>query len=233
MEVGSLAGEHTRLLLDWCETHDARLHSVDPAPAFESDDLTAEYSDLVTLHRAASLDVLGTIERPDVALIDGDHNWYTVFHELELLNGFGSRFPLVLLHDVGWPWGRRDAYYDPERIPPEFRHPVSHGGLVPGASEADPTGGFVTGMLHAVHEGGPRNGVLTAVEDFMAGADRDLELVTVPGLFGYGALFPRSLLEDHSGFAAAIGSLRVSDGIHRHLESLEWWRVQAEIAASR
>ncbi len=36
-------------------------------------------------HEALSLDVLPSLEPMDAALIDGDHNWYTVYHELKLL----------------------------------------------------------------------------------------------------------------------------------------------------
>ncbi|MEZ5167505.1 MAG: hypothetical protein R2695_13815 [Acidimicrobiales bacterium] len=36
-------------------------------------------------HRALSLDALRHTPAFDVALIDGDHNWYTVYHECRLL----------------------------------------------------------------------------------------------------------------------------------------------------
>ena len=76
--------------------------------------------------------------------------------------------PLLIFHDVGWPLGRRDAYYAPERIPEEHRQPLARDvGLAPGEpgtvaragcpSPASPPG-----------RAGPRNGVLTAIEDFLA-----------------------------------------------------------------
>ena len=42
----------------------------------------------------------------------------------------------------------------------------------------------------AEREGGGRNGVLTAIEDFIATRD-DLELVTVPAFFGFGIVWSR------------------------------------------
>ena len=75
----------------------------------------------------------------DAALIDGDHNWYTVYHELRLLHevarAAGEPLPLLILHDVGWPYGRRDLYYGPEQIPEEFRQPYAQQGMLKGSSE--------------------------------------------------------------------------------------------------
>ena len=72
----------------------------------------------------------------DAALIDGDHNWYTVYNELRMLarppGQAGAPLPLLIMHDVGWPYGRRDLYYDPERIPEEFRQPYAQTGMRPG-----------------------------------------------------------------------------------------------------
>jgi hypothetical protein len=42
----------------------------------------------------------------------------------------------------------------------------------------------------AAHEGGPRNGVLTAIEDFMEGRD-NLRLAIVPAFFGFGILWEK------------------------------------------
>ena len=43
-------------------------------------------------------------------------------------------------------------------------------------------------FAYALEEGGERNGVLTAVEDFLAGRD-DLELRRIPAIFGVGVVF--------------------------------------------
>ena len=71
-----------------------------------------------------------------MVLIDGDHNWYTVLSELETIERLcderGQGFPLVLLHDIGWPYGRRDLYYDPASIPEEHRKPYDKKGMLPG-----------------------------------------------------------------------------------------------------
>lgn len=223
VEVGAFEGAHTRLLSEWAGGN-ATIHSIDPDPAFDPAELAA-----VHVHRAPSLDVLAEIHDPDVVLIDGDHNWYTVFHELKALETAGPAYPLVLLHDVGWPYGRRDLYDAPERIPDEFRHPFGTGGMEPGRSELVDHGGFNAGMHHAVYEGGPRNGVLTAVEDFCDQSSRDLELVTVPGLFGYGILTPVERMASRPRLAETVDAIRPSASQRRHLEALEWWRVMASV----
>ncbi len=59
-------------------------------------------------------------------IIDGDHNYYTVREELRLIaeRAAGAELPLLLFHDVCWPHGRRDDYFDPEQIPAEYRQPI-------------------------------------------------------------------------------------------------------------
>ena len=75
---------------------------------------------------------------------------------------------MLILHDVCWPYGRRDLYYVPERIPAEFRQPYRWAGMRPGQSELVGNAGMNRDMANAEHEGGPRNGVMTAVDDFVA-----------------------------------------------------------------
>ena len=114
-----------------------------------------------------SFEALRHIPRTDVVVIDGDHNYYTVLSELRALGErfSGEEFPLLILHDVRWPHGRRDAYYDPDSIPEDERHPMESGPVFPGISELAP-GGLPYKNV-AAQEGGPRNGVLTALEDFL------------------------------------------------------------------
>src|SRR5262249_33039347 len=128
------------------------------------------------------------LERADVYVIDGDHNYYTVAEEIRLAAGDGSDgSPLLLFHDIGWPHARRDNYYVPEQIPAEHRHPmVEGGGAFPG--HAEPLDGGLPFKWMADHEGGPRNGVLTAVEDFVNAGEK-LRFAHVPSFFGFGIVW--------------------------------------------
>jgi hypothetical protein len=186
-EVGAFAGDLTRVLVDWAAGTGAAVTAIDPAPQPDLEAL-----DGIELIRATSLDALPQIPLPDAIVIDGDHNYYTVREELRAIGDRapGERLPLLLFHDVCWPHGRRDDYHDAGAIPAEARHPVAdgQGGLFPG----DP--GLRQGGLpyprSAAREGGSRNGVLTAIEHFVADNER-LRLVVVPVFFGFGAVWHR------------------------------------------
>lgn len=196
MEIGSFRGVTTRLLLEYCRSHQATLHAIDPLPQFDVDAWQAEYGGHFEFHRAKSLDVLPSIAPADIVLIDGDHNWYTVYHELQHLARSAEQhqraFPVVLFHDIGWPYARRDLYYDPDDIPPAFRQPYQQNGIVQGQSALHPTGANGN-RFNATTEGGRRNGVLTAVEDFIGERDDSLRLILIHGFHGLGILYPVSL----------------------------------------
>jgi hypothetical protein len=190
VEIGAFAGDLTRVLVAWAADSGAAVSAIDPAP---QDDLVAldHGTDALALIRKTSFDALPEIPMPDAIVIDGDHNYFTVREELRLIGerAPGAALPLLLFHDVCWPHGRRDDYHDAGAIPPEARHPAAdaNGGLFPG----DPglrTGGGLPYPRSAAHEGGPRNGVLTAIEDFVTDGER-LRLVVVPVFFGFGVVW--------------------------------------------
>jgi hypothetical protein len=186
-EVGAYAGDLTGLLLDWAGERGARVVAIDPSPQPELEQLEAERPEL-DLVRQTSIEAFQTMEMPDAMILDGDHNYYTVTQELGLLaQRAGDDLPLLLFHDVCWPHGRRDDYFDPEQIPAEYRQPIApEAGLYPGV-EGTMEGGLPY-HFPAAREGGPRNGVLTAVEDFIEGRD-DLRLAVVPAFFGLGVVW--------------------------------------------
>jgi Methyltransferase domain len=188
VEVGAYAGDLTRFLLDWGETAGAQVWAIDPSPQPELEQLDEERQAL-RLFRATSHEALDGMQRADAYVIDGDHNYYTVTEELRLiLESSGEhRLPLLMFHDVGWPHARRDDYFAPEQIPAEYRQPtIEGGGLFPGLSRPSPGG--LPYKWPAAEEGGARNGVLTAVEDF-AGSDEDLRLAILPSFFGLGVVW--------------------------------------------
>ena len=92
-----------------------------------------------------------------------------------------------MLHDIGWPLARRDAYYAPERIPAEHRRPLARDTYLLPEEPGTATEGMPFACV-AAREGGPRNGILTAVEDFLAGRP-ELEFAKVPAFFGFGVIW--------------------------------------------
>lgn len=233
VEIGSDLGFNTRNLIEYCRRTGSQLHVIDPLPQYDVEEWADLHDGGLFFHLAPSLDVLDSIDDPDVVLIDGDHNWYTVFNELQILEkkaaGDPKRFPFVLLHDVGWPYGRRDLYYEPSRIPEAYRHPHREAGMRPGHSGLIPDGGLNAHMLNAEHEGGPRNGVLTAVEDFVAESALDLEMSTVPAVHGLGVVFAEALRIRAPAAVEFIDELVRTPFLRPVLELVEDLRIELEI----
>lgn len=189
LEVGSESGEVSALLADLVVSWGGRLTVIDPQPA----PIVQGLADRGALRLVAgctpeALDLVGVV---DLAILDGDHNYATLRGELSEL--FASSAPVVLLHDVGWPWARRDLYYDPGRLAVGDVHPCSYDhGVVPDRSEPLLGGGFRGrgAFAIAIEEGGPRNGVLTAVEDFLAERP-ELRFRRLDAIFGFGVIYAR------------------------------------------
>ncbi len=215
VEIGALAGENTELLLTALGA-DAELHVIDPLPQFDPEEHRAKFGGHYIFHQDLSHNVLPDLPAMDAALIDGDHNWYTVYHELKMLAASAKRdgkpLPLMLMHDVSWPYGRRDLYYAPEQIPEEFRQPYAQGGIRPNRSELAPNGGLNLTMYNATHEGGERNGVMTGLDDFVAEHDQPLQVLVLPVYFGLAIVAERSLLDAHPQLVAELERLESGDG---------------------
>ena len=193
VEIGADTGINTRHLLEFCRQHDCKLTSIDPKPSYDVDGFCEEYGDLLEPVFAMSLDAIPKLGECDVMLIDGDHNWYTVYHELMAVQArYGDAFPVVMFHDTAWPYGRRDMYYDPSNVPAEYVQPIRQAGLIYGESDLAEEGGFNPHLHQAIDEGTPRNGVLTAIEDFQNESELDLELVNLVGFNGLSLLYQRS-----------------------------------------
>jgi SAM-dependent methyltransferase len=180
-------------------------------------DLSLKYADdpRVTVHKRNSLDALPDLSATfDCILIDGDHNWYTVFNELRLIRERTLLKPggMIFFHDVGRPYGRRDMYYQPETVPAEFRQQYERKGIVRGQSKLADAEGANRIHFNAVREGGPRNGVLTAIEDFIAEHPSDYHFTRIKAQYGLGILQYRSKLssEDLAFLRLRLSAMRHS-----------------------
>jgi cephalosporin hydroxylase len=215
VEIGALKGDTTVRMLDGLGTG-TELHVIDPLPAFDPAEHEARFPGRYIFHRDISLAVLDQLPPMDAALIDGDHNWYTVYNELRVLRETSRRagepLPVLTLHDVGWPYGRRDLYYAPEQIPDGFRQPYQRLGILPGRSELVPSGGMNAENCNADHEGGPRNGVMTALEDFMAEHDQPLRMVLLPVYFGLAIVAEQRVIDSHPALGELLDRLEGPEG---------------------
>ncbi|MGE0046089.1 MAG: glycosyltransferase [Hyphomonadaceae bacterium] len=232
VEIGADNGHNTENILKFCEATGAVAHIVDPLPKFDVEAAQARWGERFVFHKALSLNALPQIEAPDLVLIDGDHNWWTVHAELTLLaraaRTSGRRFPLVLLHDVGWPYGRRDLYYDPEVIPLAYRHPFQQAGMLPGQGALAGKEGLNPHLRNAIYENALKNGVLTAVEDFIAAHEAEgFAVRIVPAFHGLGVLTRTA--DESEALKTAIAALPTEGPAAAALAMIEAARVQTEI----
>jgi hypothetical protein len=195
VEIGAEGALFSSWLADYAAAHDGDVRCIDPAPSDALRDLGARHAGVELIERY-SPEVLSELQDADTYFIDGDHNWWTVIGELRAIRDRltdPTAPAIAILHDVHWPCARRDQYYDPQRVPDEARQPYTYeGGIAPGEDGVTPHGFRGAGVFAvAEHEGGPRNGVLTAVDDFRAETP-GLTFRLVPCVFGLGFLYSAS-----------------------------------------
>ncbi len=224
VEIGSESGKTTRRLLELASRIDAVVHAIDPAPRFDVKTWQQLHGARFVFHGAPSLEALHDIDGFDAVLIDGDHNWYTVYHELKLIEARARDLPLMFLHDVAWPYGRRDLYYDPSTVPEAHRQPYARKGMSPTASELLDQGGFNAHLCHALREGGPKNGVLTAVEDFLAESPHRYRFVRIPAVFGLAILLPEARAQATPALADKLAPWSAPE-VERFVDRLETARI--------
>lgn len=231
LEVGAEFGWNTRHILAYCRASGATADIVDPAPGPGFHETLAPYSDReYRYHALRGVDAIPRIEPPDLALVDGDHNWHTVYSELTLLFACaaerGAMAPIVILHDAGWPYARRDMYYSPLSIEPKHRHPYAYKGIVPGRSDLTEDG--LNGhFANALHEGGPQNGVLTAIEDFVRSSSSAIDLYQLPFFNGLAILVPKA--RRSAPLKALIESFYTADALKEALETLEAYSMTVRV----
>lgn len=190
-EIGAAEGGNTQLLYEFVKKHQGQLITIDPFPRGTFLQWVAQCGEHVSHIQDYSFTGIAQAGNVDVWFVDGDHNWYIVYHELLQIHQLAEQHkkPLVIfMHDVGWPCGRRDMYYDPKRIPAEYLQPYAP--AEEGITMQEPVAvtGFLKGPYWALQEGGSRNGVLTAVEDFMQTKQGQYHWIFVPGMLGLGIL---------------------------------------------
>jgi hypothetical protein len=197
VEIGSEHGAFTEILCARARESGGRLISIDPLPQAGALEFIRAHDQqpYYQFMRKTSHEALPGLQA-DAYIVDGDHNYYTVRRELELIGANCGGAPWVaILHDVGWPWGRRDFYYNPGVIPARQRHAHSHDIRIapgnPGVAASGLPSCDGTIQAFALKEGGAANGVRTAVEDFLAGKP-EYEFVVIPTVFGLGIVYNRN-----------------------------------------
>jgi len=167
---------------------------VDPMPTAELTE-RASNEERLTLVVDHSLKCMPSLPPSGFWVIDGDHNYSTVRAELEAIleRASSEEKPLIMLHDVLWPCGRRDLYYDPTVLDDTAVHPHRWDVGPSILSETLEASGLVGSgqFAFATEAGGERNGVRTAIEDVLA-ARPQLTHAIVPAVFGLGVIYDLS-----------------------------------------
>lgn len=201
VEIGfHLSGHTTIKLLEYCKMMNGKLTVIDLKPAFNTYAYELVFADELVIHKKHSLKALPDLQSMDAVLIDGDHNWYTVHHELMIIEQLAKvrgSFPIVILHDTEWPYGRRDCYYYPDYIPAEFQKPYAKKGMSAESSKLLESGGVNTDLNNALYENGEQNGVLTAIEDFLSKSAFSLSFHRLNSNNGLGIISPKDEHQDN------------------------------------
>ena len=195
-EIGVESGRFSRFLLDYCARRNVRYSGVDTNEAsFAAHD---GYPDAARYVMSSLRFLQGKRLYHDLFILDGDHNYYTVCQELKGISRIAAlakrQFPVVFVHDTGWPCAFRDVYYAPNSLPPRHVHPFSYGGVTINTPQVLPDGGFRGEGAWAVgkQHGGPRNGVKQAVLDVVAASEEPLEAFFIPAIFGLAVIYAPS-----------------------------------------
>ncbi len=234
VETGAGAGRLTKRALAAPGARTAVLHAIDPSPRLDPR-LPEESGGRLRVHAERSVSVIGRLGPVDLALLDSDPNWYTVSSELTMLELSAERAdraaPVVVVHHVHWPYGRRDGYHDPAAIPEAERRAHSQLGLVPGHREPRP-GGLRLVPACAERDFEPRSGVMTGIEDAIAASTRDWRIAEIPGFHGVAVLADARVLEENPALGSVFRRLRSARFLGGQARQAELARLAVEVEAA-
>lgn len=192
LQIGAYKGDHTRHLLQHCKAVKGSLIVIEPFVVPELEQVLAGSECGLLLAAKSHVAIPQIHTRIDAVLLNGDLNYHAVYGDLlaiaDMAKRTGGAFPTVVLKSMSWPYARRDMYYDPESVPAQDRHDYERMGMTPWSSGLEERA-INAPFCNARQEGGPRNGVLTAVEDFIRDSSDVLCLFKLPINHGLGIIY--------------------------------------------
>lgn len=190
-------------ILSFCIEQNPTLYAIDPR--IDIKDLIEKYEDLedetktvdkIKYCKDDSLNVLDQLKEYEAIFINGDPNWYTVYNELNLIKKNNPNFPLVFVCNNKYPHKRRDSYINPEKIPEEFKNECCNDLPILYEKDAETKQTMVKdGFCHAIQKDTPKNGVLTAIEDFLK-ENPTLKFLEINPLEGISLIYEPSEIVD-------------------------------------
>ncbi len=226
--VGAQDATRVAGAIELADAHGAALHVIDPQMRSEVAVILDAAGNRVVVHEELSLNALTRVSGADLVMLGGDPNWFTVINELRTATrgiADAARLPVIVVSATGWPYGRRDGYDDPARIPAGVRQPAEPGGVVPGRSSLVPEGGLFPDRFNAIYENTPQNGVLTAVEDFVEAADIPWTVAHLPGFLGTSLLISDRRAAEHPELKRLVDEFCAGPRATAHAVAIELARV--------
>lgn len=176
------------------------LYAIDPKinikDLIKEDESLNNIKDYINYFSDDSLNVLPTLSNLDAIFINDDPNWYTIYNELNIIKENHINFPIVFVCNNKYPHKRRDSYINPEKIPEEFKNECCNELLILYEENNETKETRVTdGLCHAIHQDTPRNGVLTAMEDFIK-ENPSLKMLEINPIEGISLIYQSSDIVD-------------------------------------
>lgn len=135
------------------------------------------------------LNILPTLKEFDAIFLNDDPNWYTIYNELNLIKNNNESFPLVFVCNNKYPHKRRDSYINPENIPEEYKNECCDTLPIEYEENNEIKCTMIKdGLCHAIYKNTEKNGVLTAIEDFLK-ENSYLKLLEVNPLEGISLIY--------------------------------------------
>lgn len=200
---------------------------------FETGGWPSADAERLTIHANPSRSQLAELAPWELVVVDVEPNWFTTGRAIraviEAARRTDSPLPMLLVPNVGWPHGDRDAYGNPDNIPEGARHDHALGGLRLGGVEPDPDGGIDRLRHHAVEPGGPRNGVMAAFRDALAPEADEYRAFGMAGFHGLAVAWPRRFTTTHPELVERLEQLATPHPMRDLVERLEIARLRAEV----
>ena len=169
---GTLDNDTLHQIINYCENNSSYYTVPNSSDKFENE--------------ISSLNLLSTLKEFDAIFLNDDPNWYTIYNELKIIKQNNNEFPLVFICNNIFPHKRRDSYFNPNLIPTEFLNIYSKTLEYNGIKIND-------GFYHAINENTDKNGVSTAIEDFLQ-ENNEIELMNIKLANGITILYPQNTI---------------------------------------
>lgn len=189
-------------VISYCITNNSLLYAIDPnidikniiENKFNINDIQEYLEKQVIYFEGCSLDILPTLNSFDAIFINDDPNWYTLHSELNLIKKNNINFPLVFVCNNKYPHKRRDSYSNPKNIPKKFRNDFCDELCIKYIENNDVKHTKIKDKFyHAIYENTPKNGILTAIEDFLK-ENNNLNILEINPLEGISLIYENSTI---------------------------------------